>query len=115
MSQPAIGHHVADVLYAIAPRDVLHAIGDNDTKDRAPAPLGVSADSLDQASDGVVERCSAAWLILRFVQERKFRQWHSVSNGFDLVVEKQETETGVAVQGSLFIDQVIDAVDDNAK
>jgi hypothetical protein len=46
--------------------------------------------------------------------ERKFRQRHSVSNGFDPVVEKQETETGVAVEGSLFIDQVIDAVDGNA-
>ena len=64
MSQPAIGHHLADVLYSMVSGGVLHAIGDNDTKDRAPAPLGVSADSLDQASDGVVERCSAAWLIL---------------------------------------------------
>ena len=29
--QPAIGHHRADVLYAIAPGDVLHAVGDDDT------------------------------------------------------------------------------------
>ena len=82
-------------------------------KDGTPAPLGVSADSLDQAGNGVVESRAAAWLILRFIQERKFRQQHSLSNGFDIAVEKQETDTGVAVEGPLFIDQVIDAVDGN--
>jgi hypothetical protein len=30
-----------------------------------------------------------------------------------VLVEKQETEPGVAVEGSLFIDQVIDALDDD--
>jgi hypothetical protein len=64
MSQPAIGHHLTDVLYAIAPGDVLHAIGDNDTKNKAPTPLGVSADRLDQAGNGVVKGRTAAWLIL---------------------------------------------------
>jgi superfamily II DNA/RNA helicase len=63
-------------------------------------------------AEGAQGRRSSVLCVI--IQERKFRQWHSVSNGFDFVVEKQETETGVAVEGSLFIDQVIDAVDGNA-
>ena len=64
MSQPAIGHHLADVLYVRVSGGVLHAVGDNDTKDRAPAPLGVNADRLDQPGNGVVKGRTDAWSIL---------------------------------------------------
>jgi hypothetical protein len=73
MSQPAISDHLADVIYSISGRGVPHAVRDDDTEDGTPAPLGVSADSLDQTGDGVVESRAAAWVDTAIHPERGTR------------------------------------------